>query len=82
MCVCVCVCVCVCMRGAQVDDILLHLERIERDTAGASEGYRVLLDKFPRSLPLLHSCASFYDAVLNRPLSRSLSLFLSSPLSL
>ena len=50
----------------QLGDILICLKNIERCNAAAQDGYRLLLDKFPRSVPLLHSYASFYDVVLNR----------------
>jgi hypothetical protein len=58
----------------QLVDILICLKNIERCTAAAHDGYRLLLDKFPRSVPLLYSFASFYDVVLNR-LVRVRSLF-------
>mmetsp|Transcript_54143 Transcript_54143/g.113179 ORF Transcript_54143/g.113179 Transcript_54143/m.113179 type:complete len:303 (+) Transcript_54143:179-1087(+) len=50
----------------KVDDIVSCLQRIERASEGASEGYKALLDKFPRSVPLLHSYGSFCDVILNR----------------
>eukprot|EP00291_Cryptomonas_curvata_P022650 CAMPEP_0172161856 /NCGR_PEP_ID=MMETSP1050-20130122/6348_1 /TAXON_ID=233186 /ORGANISM="Cryptomonas curvata, Strain CCAP979/52" /LENGTH=979 /DNA_ID=CAMNT_0012831781 /DNA_START=1741 /DNA_END=4680 /DNA_ORIENTATION=- len=52
----------------KLGDILICLKNIERNTAAAHDGYRLLLDKFPRSVPLLYSFASFYDVVLNRPM--------------
>mmetsp|Transcript_88598 Transcript_88598/g.235788 ORF Transcript_88598/g.235788 Transcript_88598/m.235788 type:complete len:780 (+) Transcript_88598:387-2726(+) len=50
----------------KVEELLLCMEIIEASKNAAYEGYRTLLEKFPRSISLLRSFAGFCDDVLNR----------------
>ena len=46
--------------------MLVLIERAGSAVAGAQKGYQSLLDRFPRSIPLLRSYSVFCDTVANR----------------
>mmetsp|Transcript_17439 Transcript_17439/g.48149 ORF Transcript_17439/g.48149 Transcript_17439/m.48149 type:complete len:1292 (-) Transcript_17439:986-4861(-) len=50
----------------RVEELLTCLDTIESCKEAAQEGYRGLLDKFPRSVSVLRSFAGFCDVILNR----------------
>jgi len=49
----------------QVEDMLMHLSRYDRNKEIALKEYNWLLEKYPTSVALLHSYAGFCDHVLN-----------------